>query len=281
VNIDESRTAKGYTPAAQVPAVFGAPRTLDGILIHHWGEPGQTHDGVVDFFVNGPGTTSAHFVVSGGRWTCLVSPLDAAWHCPGKNASHIGIECRPEASPQDYAALAALVAWLRSTYKRPLPLSRHRDWYPTACPGVWDLNKIDALAKGVSVQPASSTPVKTPSKPAAPAKPAAYVKDPHWVVDPGDTLAKIAAHYGVTVADIATFNGIRSVNRIKVGETIWPPVGLGTWTVDPGDNATKIVAWVKAHWDAKFTLDDLKFANGLSDPNKIKVGDRLKIARRK
>lgn len=153
VVINESYTAKGYTPANEVPAVFGAPRTLDGIVIHHWGEPGQTHQGVVDFFcTTGPGQTSAHFVVSAGRIDCIVSPLDAAWHCPGKNPSTIGIECRPEATDADYAAVAELVAWLRATYGRPLPLSRHRDWYATACPGVWDLARIDQLAGTVTTQ---------------------------------------------------------------------------------------------------------------------------------
>ena len=56
--INETLTAKGYTPAANVPAVFGRRRTIDGIVIHHWGVTGQSHDGVVNFFTNGPGTTS-------------------------------------------------------------------------------------------------------------------------------------------------------------------------------------------------------------------------------
>jgi len=156
--IDESLTAKGFTPAAQVPAAFGQPRTLEGIVIQHWGLPGQTHDGVVDFFVNGPGQTSAHFVVSAGRIHCLVSPLDAAWHCPGKNATHIGIECRPEATDADYATVAELVAWLRSEYGN-LPLSKHRDWYAGACPGVWDLKRIDRLASKATITTQStSTP---------------------------------------------------------------------------------------------------------------------------
>ena len=157
--INESLTAKGYTRAADVPTAFGQPRTIEGIVIHHWGLPGQTHDGVVDFFVNGPGTTSAHFVVSEGRINCLVSPLDAAWHCPGKNATHIGIECRPEATTGDYLTVAELVRWLREEYG-PLPLSKHRDWYATACPGVWDLNRIDQLAAAAASITTQSTNTK-------------------------------------------------------------------------------------------------------------------------
>jgi hypothetical protein len=156
--INEAQTAKGYTPAASVPQVFGRPRTIDGIVIHHWGVTGQTHDGVVNFFVNGPGQTSAHFVVSAGRIECLVSPLDAAWHSGNAvgNATTIGIECRPEATDEDYATVAELVAYLRSEYG-PLPLSPHRQWQSTACPGVWDLNRINQLAGSAAIAPQSTT----------------------------------------------------------------------------------------------------------------------------
>ncbi len=152
-SIDESLTARGYTPAASVPAVFGRARTIDGAVIHHWGERGQTHDGVVNFFVNGPGSTSAHFVVSAGRIHCLVNPADAAWHSGNAvgNATTIGIECRPEATDGDYATVAELVRYLRGQYGA-LPLSPHRNWQSTACPGVWDLDRIDTLAGGIAAQ---------------------------------------------------------------------------------------------------------------------------------
>ena len=110
MNIDESRTAKGFTPGSQVPN-----RTIEQIFIHHWGERGQTHDGVVDFFCNGPGSTSAHFVASAGRVNCIVSPADVAWHAGvwESNIKSVGIECRPEATDDDYREVAGLVAWLR------------------------------------------------------------------------------------------------------------------------------------------------------------------------
>jgi len=150
--INESQTAKGYTPAALVPAAFGRPRTIDGIVIHHWGSLGQRHDDVVKFFVSGPGATSAHFVVSAGRIDCLVSPQDAAWHSGNAvgNATTIGIECHPEATDEDYATVAELVRYLRDQYG-PLPLSPHRQWNATACPGVWDLPKIDRLAGSAAI----------------------------------------------------------------------------------------------------------------------------------
>ncbi|MFE4229117.1 N-acetylmuramoyl-L-alanine amidase [Arthrobacter sp. NPDC056886] len=156
--INESQTAKGYTPAARVPATFGRKRTIDGIVIHHWGSLGQRHDDVVKFFVSGPGTTSAHFVVSAGRIDCLVSPLDAAWHSGNAvgNATTIGIECHPEATDEDYATVAELVSFLRNEYGA-LPLSPHRQWNATACPGIWDLPRIDRLAGTAAIAPQSTT----------------------------------------------------------------------------------------------------------------------------
>lgn len=155
MNIDESLTAKGYTAAAAAPG-----RTIEHIVIHWWGAYGQNHDDVVRFFVSGPGATSAHFVVSAGRVTCLVSPEDVAWHAGSwaENLKSIGIECHPEATDEDYQQVAELVRWLRSQHG-PLPLHAHREFTSTACPGVWDLARIDSLAGGtVTVQSAATTP---------------------------------------------------------------------------------------------------------------------------
>jgi len=165
--IGESLTAKGYTPAQSVRATFGMPRTIKSITIHHWGVTGQTHDGVNNFFVNGPGSTSAHFVASAGRIDCLVNPEDAAWHSGNAtgNATSIGIECRPEATDGDYATVAELVRYLRGIYGN-LPLIPHRDWQATACPGVWDLARLDRLARteSESIQLQSTTITPTASE---------------------------------------------------------------------------------------------------------------------
>jgi hypothetical protein len=161
MNIDESQNAKGYTPAADAPG-----RTIEEIVVHHWGVTGQKHDDVVKFFVSGPGATSAHFVVSAGRTTCLVSPPDVAWHAGDwvENLRSVGIECRPEASPEDYRQVAEVVAMLRSQYG-DLPLRAHREFRATACPGIWDLARIDREARAlVTVQPASA-PAAAPTTP--------------------------------------------------------------------------------------------------------------------
>lgn len=144
MRIDESRTAVKYTPGRQ-------GRKIQDIVIHWWGADGQTHDGVVDWFCNPAkgAQTSAHFVVSGGRVHCIVSPTDTAWHAGDwdENLRSIGIECRPEATAADYATVAELVRWLRNKYGN-LPLRPHKQFYSTDCPGRWDLSRLDRLARG-------------------------------------------------------------------------------------------------------------------------------------
>lgn len=277
MNIDESLTAKGYTPAALVPQVYGGPRVVDGIIIHHWGAFGQTHDGVVNFFVNGPGSTSAHYVSSAGRTHCLVSPDDAAWHAGNGegNRTKIGIELRPEASEDDYREAANLIAWLRQQFQLPLPLSPHRDWQATACPGKWDLAKLDAMAKGGTIAPQAAPAAPSVTTPAAPAPaPGQIIRgddEIHWVVDPGDTLSKIQAYYnGPSVDQIAAYNRIDK-NVLSPGQKIWIPGPL-VWNIEAPDTIRSIAAYYGL--DAGY----LASLNGLPGPDaEIYIGNTLII----
>lgn len=167
--INESLTAKGFTPQAQVPLVYGRPRTIESLTIHWWGSYGQTHDGVNNFFVNGPGETSAHFTASANRLNCLVYPWDAAWHAGNAigNASSVGIECRPEGTDQDYATIAELIRFLRDTYGPKLPLIPHRHWQNTACPGTYDLVRLHRMAEAIS-NPMPGIKPPAPKPPVAP-----------------------------------------------------------------------------------------------------------------
>lgn len=157
--IDESITAVHQTAASICRAVFGFDRVIESITIHHWGALGQRFDDVVNYLsIDNDRESSAHFVVMAGKITCLVSPVNASWHAGTSygNATSIGIECHPEATPEDYAAVAELVRFLRDNYGPNLPLYPHNHWISTACPGDWDLAYINELANGV-VAPLSNT----------------------------------------------------------------------------------------------------------------------------
>lgn len=160
MRIDESRTATNLTTGSA--AGRGAPTE---IVIHHWGIDGQSHGGVVNWFCT-PGNscgTSAHFVASSDGISCIVSTVDVAWHAGDwpVNLRSIGIECRPEATAADYAAVAWLISYLRGLYG-DLPLRPHKLYALTDCPGRYDLARLDRMARGTIAIPQSGniTPIK-------------------------------------------------------------------------------------------------------------------------
>ena len=171
--VDESITAANYTPAEFVRGTFGHSRVIQSITIHHWGNPGQRFDDVVRYLASANARqSSAHAVIMGGRATSIVSPDDAAWHAgnPKGSATSIGLELRPEADDADYITAAAYIAFLRTIYGE-LPLIPHNHWTNTACPGQWDLARLDRMART-----GPATPAKTPPKKATTVSDLAAIK---------------------------------------------------------------------------------------------------------
>lgn len=149
-------------------------RKITGITCHWWGTPtGQNPEGIVSWLCDKRAGTSAHYVVSEGTVWCLVDPDRRAWHAGNSTANHtqIGIELDPNMSRRAATekTAAALIADLRAVYG-DLPLSPHKRWTSTACPGNWDLGRLDRLARGVKAPVKVSSggaSVPAPSKPAA------------------------------------------------------------------------------------------------------------------
>lgn len=126
---------------------------ITGITIHWWGNPtGQNIEGIVSWLCDKRAGTSAHYVVSEDTVYCIVDPDRRAWHAGNSRANHtqIGIELDPNASRRASTekTAAALISDLRSVYGN-LPLSPHKRWTSTQCPGDWDLGRLDKLARGV------------------------------------------------------------------------------------------------------------------------------------
>ena len=160
--VTASRSSNFY-PASTVLKHYGEPRVIKGITIHWWGDPATnpTFETSVAYLCRSGGNTSAHYVVEDGRVASIVADADAAWQAGSAqgNAETIGIECNPRQSDGDYVTIAALIADLRAKYG-DLPLYPHRHWFATACPGTYDLARLDTLARGITPSATNpSTPV--------------------------------------------------------------------------------------------------------------------------
>lgn len=145
-----------YTPANRVQATWGRPRTIEAIAIHWWGDPNQnpSFEGVVNYLCRANGSSSAHLVASGtGRKVaCIVNFADASWATNSANPYTISIECDPRCRDEDYDVIAELIAQLRQVYGN-LPLVPHKQFVATACPGNYDLGRLDREARNKIAKP--------------------------------------------------------------------------------------------------------------------------------
>jgi LysM repeat protein len=118
-------------------------------------------------------------------------------------------------------------------------------------------------------QPAEAAPAPAPAKPVT------------YVVKSGDTIAKIAAAYGVSPAAVIDLNNLIQTHGIHVGQDLTLPAGAanpaalkdsgGTYTVMHGDTPMSIAR--KLH----VGYDDLMRLNKIEDAKKLRVGMKLKV----
>ena len=147
------------------PNYWAGGNTIKGITIHWWGDPATnpTAEGVVNWLCNPASQVSAHFVITGtGRrvWQ-LVNDRDRAWHALAGNQSTLGLELDPRCRDEDYDVAAEVIADLWRYYGK-LPLYPHKHFVATACPGNYDLGRLQRLAeqKLNPPKPAPTNPTK-------------------------------------------------------------------------------------------------------------------------
>lgn len=198
------------------------------IVIHHWGRDGQSHDNVVGWLCKPGSGASAHYVVSGGRVTQLVSDRDRAWHAGHSgNPRGIGIECRPEMSQADIDTVVRLIRAIRSEHG-PLPLKGHRDFMSTACPGRWYsmLSTLSAAADGLSaVNPA---PAPRPAPRPAPGR---LVVDGVW--GPATEGRLSAVMLGDRASSLSAAFAYANLERFLIGQGYGSSEALrcdGSWS---------------------------------------------------
>lgn len=142
---------------------------------------------------------------------------------------------------------------------------------------------MDYLHVEALLNPATTKPVDI--KKPAPVATAPAVADTYKVVS-GDTLSEIAQRFGTTVASLQSLNGIKDASKIYVGQVLKlkapapvakpaPAPTANTYTVRSGDNLTSIAQRYKT------TVSALCALNGIKNPNLIKVGQVLQLAKPK
>ena len=145
-----------YTPANRVQATWGRPRTIEAIAIHWWGDPNTnpSFEGVVNYLCRANGSSSAHIVATGTgrRVACIVNLSDASWATNSANPYTISIECDPRCRDEDYDVIAEVIAQLRQVYGN-LPLVPHKQFVATACPGNYDLGRLNREAANKVAKP--------------------------------------------------------------------------------------------------------------------------------
>ena len=98
-----------------------------------------------------------------------------------------------------------------------------------------------------------------------------------YVIQPGDTLSGIAQKYGTTVSALTQLNGISDPDKIYAGNTIRVPENRGAeggsqyYTIRSGDTLSGIAQKYGT------TVSALTRLNGISDPDKIYAGTRIRI----
>lgn len=99
-----------------------------------------------------------------------------------------------------------------------------------------------------------------------------------YTLKPGDTLGGVASKHGVSVGALAAANGIADPNRVYAGQVLKIPgataaAPAASYVVRPGDTLGSIAA---RHGT---TVSALARANGITNPNRISIGQVIRVAR--
>lgn len=170
---------------------------------------------------------------------------------------------------------------------------------------------LKKMATGGIVATASKSSAQTNGSDPAPQTELPATEGEKYTVHAGDTLTRIAATLGVSIPELEKANNMTGISTLQVGQVIKVPArathaaetpagtvektvmdeskGMastvvpaadpstsqapvaGEYTVVKGDNPYKIAKKFKV------TPDELMKANGISDPKKIQIGQKLAI----
>ena len=139
----------------------------------------------------------------------------------------------------------------------------------------------------ITIPPVGGAPQAPAQAPAQPQQPAATST---YIVQRGDSLAAIAAQFGITYIELARMNNIDDPDVLRVGQVLLVPAPAsapaptdsgapspaaqptyGTYTVQRGDSLATIAAQFNT------TYFELARLNSISDPDVLRVGQVLQV----
>jgi LysM repeat protein len=162
----------------------------------------------------------------------------------------------------------------------PLPTQE-----PTAVPGVPTAvpspTETPLLAPAEPTMAPSPTPVQV--EPAATPPPPAVTEGCYYVVQRGDTLFSIARRFGATIGAIAQANGLSNPRYIRAGQRLVIPSACPAYA--PPSTVSGATVYIVRRGDTLYsiarryhtTVTAIAWANGIANPHRIWVGQRLVI----
>lgn len=150
--------------------------------------------------------------------------------------------------------------------------------------GATESTPVPSEAEDPEPETESPVVVPTPGGSTPVAQPSTFT----YVVDPGDTLFSIATRYGTTVDVLVRLNRLASGDQISVGQSLQVPTsggstggGGGTTSDQPATSGMHTVQSGETLFSIAqrygLTTRDLMAANGITDPDRINVGQKLSI----
>lgn len=149
-----------------------------------------------------------------------------------------------------------------------------------------------------SVQPARPVQPSVPAVvPVVPVSPAVSSQPVHTLnykihtVQPGEFAGKIANDNGMTLKEFTELNKLSDPNRLRVGQTVKVAVGRKALAAGPATPAPSVSIPGKVHVVAPgeslsviaartgVSEKELVAINGIKDPNRIRVGQKLRLTR--
>ena len=161
-------------PAADGNFMFGRDGNSVSVITYHHTDSTTAESAIARFKLVGV-QVSAHFMVANDNIYCCVNTDDTAysngvWQSNLESVSieHVGIWLNGFRDDGVIANSARLTAWLRSLYPIATPI-RHRDVYPTVCPGDLPVEEIWQKASDILNPPAAPSPIPATPAPVIPA----------------------------------------------------------------------------------------------------------------